>query len=91
MNALKFLLQHGVFIIASMTQEEQRDILEKWSSGWYKLKDQQIIRGTCRLSNSAWAVDVSSIMAIHTAVFQAETAPPQPNFPLQNNSGIPFR
>lgn len=55
---LRFLF-HATFFQAALPEHEAKDLVRKWASGWFKLKDQRFLDG------DGWAVDLHAVVGMH--------------------------
>jgi hypothetical protein len=63
---LRFLLTYGSFINIPFNVNEAREVIDKWASGWYKLKGHDFLTGCDPVAGVRYAIRISEIIAIHT-------------------------
>lgn len=70
---LRFLFQ-STFFQAVMPEAEVKDVIHKWASGWYRLKDHRF------LSGDGWAVDLHAVVGLHVTDLAPPGATPLPSW-----------
>lgn len=80
---LRFLFQ-STFFQAALPEAEAKDVVNKWGSGWYRLKDHRF------LSGDGWAVDLHAVVGMHVTDLapQGAVAGAYHNAPIGARSGI---
>ncbi len=92
MTAIKFLLKYGHFFIAGMRHADSIDLMKRWAN--HDFKTPTVLTGTCSVTGVFWAINTENIMGIHGVNLEQAPAPGpgiQGGFPVQNNSGLPYR